>query len=536
MAALVLTLAAALVGADELSRNDKLRVLYSNQFAFDRRGVPLVTVRIVEGATEVVLEGSAPIRVLPDGEDGSEVRGGKRWRVALSHGKPAVLEHFVILAREPVAALAALREQMPLWQKRGVKPRLVEIGTIFGVKGNVFDNRAYVLADGPYATRDQAARKAEEYVARHGLAKVAVLPQLKERPSGQFEAVDLETGAKVRARDVIWFAPSRGEQLAVRSGQGQPRTYWGQIYVVVDTDGRLAVVNSVGADRLLAGLVPAEMFPQAPEAALRAQAVAARGELLAKIGTHHMADPYLLCSTQHCQVYAGAGQEHPRTGDAVSATRGMVLVRKDGMLVDTVYSASCGGHTEHNDNAWPVKADPNLRGHLDAPPDTPGLEPFRNGVREGAMESWLDSRPNTWCGRSRFNQNKYRWTARIPASKLSEMVRHLRVGPVREIRVLHRGVSGRVTLLEIRGALGIQQVRGELEVRKLFGGLRSSMFVVKAVPGPGGHPLEFAFHGGGWGHGVGMCQTGAIGMSETGKTHQEILRHYYPESELKPLY
>ncbi len=56
-----------------------------------------------------------------------------------------------------------------------------------------------------------------------------------------------------------------------------------------------------------------------------------------------------------------------QTSAAVAATRGMVLMRRDGGLVDTVYSASCGGHTEHNDHAWPVKPDPNLRGHLDGP-------------------------------------------------------------------------------------------------------------------------------------------------------------------------
>jgi len=292
----------------------------------------------------------------------------------------------------------------------------------------------------------------------------------------------------------------------------------------------------VPADRLLAGLVPAEMFPQSPEAALRAQAIAARGELLAKIGTHHIADPYLLCSTQHCQVYAGAGREHPRTTAAVNATKGLILLRPDGTLVDTVYSASCGGHSEHNDNTWPVKPDPNLRGHLDAPPGAAGLSPFQHGISESAMEVWIDARPQTWCGRTRFNQNKFRWTERIPAARMNQLCRELRVGPLREIRVLRRGISGRVNLLEVRGALGTRQIRGELDLRKLFGGLRSSMFVVKAVAGPGGAPAEFVFRGGGWGHGVGMCQTGAIGMAEAGKSHLEILQHYYPGSVLKPLY
>jgi stage II sporulation protein D len=524
------------LSADELSRSDKLRVLYSNQFAFDRRSVPLVSVRIGEKTTEAVIESSAALRVLPDGEDGSEVSGGKRWRITLTHAKPGVVDHFVVLAREPFAALAKLRQEMALWQQRGVRCQLIEIGTVFGVKGNVFDNRAYVLAGGPHASRGEALQQAERFAKTYGLARVATLPQLRKRPSGTFEATDLETSARVKAKDVIWFAPAKDERLSVRVGSNKARAYWGQIYTTVDTDGAMAVVNAVPAERLLAGLVPAEIFPQAPRAALQAQAVAARGELLAKIGTHHVADPYLLCSTQHCQVYAGADQENPRTTEAVSSTKGMVLVRKDGTLADTVYSASCGGYTEHNDNVWPVKPDPNLRGHLDAEPGAPTLARFSKGITESSLESWLEPQPKTYCGGNHFNKEKHRWTVRIPLAKLNGLVQKLGVGSVKAIRVLKRGQSGRVNLLLIEGQSGTQQVRGELDIRQLFGGLRSSMFSVKAVGGSESRPTEFIFHGGGWGHGVGMCQTGAIGMAEAGKTYQEILRHYYQGSELKPLY
>ncbi|MCH9021368.1 MAG: hypothetical protein IID32_01215, partial [Planctomycetes bacterium] len=61
---------------------------------------------------------------------------------------------------------------------------------------------------------------------------------------------------------------------------------------------------------------------------------AARTELLQKIGTRHHTDPYLLCSNQHCQVYSGAGREHPRTTRAVKRTRGIVFLRASGGLVD----------------------------------------------------------------------------------------------------------------------------------------------------------------------------------------------------------
>src|SRR5690606_22590564 len=99
--------------------------------------------------------------------------------------------------------------------------------------------------------------------------------------------------------------------------------------------------------KLLAGLVPAEIFPSAPATALAVQAIAARTDLVHKLGTRHLADPFLLCGSQHCQVYAGAGREDRRTDAAVAATRGKILVRPGGGLVDVRYSADCGGHGEH---------------------------------------------------------------------------------------------------------------------------------------------------------------------------------------------
>src|SRR6202012_2917333 len=84
-------------------------------------------------------------------------------------------------------------------------------------------------------------------------------------------------------------------------GGKEPRRDFGKLYVTVDNAGQLAVVNAVPEDKLLAGLVPAEMSASSPPEALKAQAVAARNELLAKIGTRHLTDPHPLCSTVPCQ-------------------------------------------------------------------------------------------------------------------------------------------------------------------------------------------------------------------------------------------
>jgi stage II sporulation protein D len=84
--------------------------------------------------------------------------------------------------------------------------------------------------------------------------------------------------------------------------------------------------------------------------------------------------------------------------------------------------------------------------------------------------------------------------------------------------------------VRVTGATGSETIRGELRIRQAFGNLRSSLFVVEVKDGGA------VFQGAGFGHGVGMCQTGAIGMGEAGKSYREILRHYYPGTSIRKLW
>ena len=115
-------------------------------------------------------------------------------------------------------------------------------------------------------------------------------------------------------------------------------------------------------------------------------------------------------------------------------------------------------------------------------------------------------------------------------------VKRLGVGSVRRIEVLGRGVSGRATAVRITGTKGHAVVRRELPIRRLFGGLNSAMFYVTVQKGADGVPTAFVFKGGGWGHGVGMCQVGAIGMAEHGFDDLAILRHYYNGAKVVTVY
>ncbi|MBW2735441.1 MAG: hypothetical protein JRH20_23905 [Deltaproteobacteria bacterium] len=195
-------------------------------------------------------------------------------------------------------------------------------------------------------------------------------------------------------------------------------------------------------------------------------------------------------------MYRGVGHEHPRTTDAVHATRGLVLAQPDGGLVDAVYHANSGGHTENNENVWPGSPDPVLRGRLDG--EGRMMAAFRGGINEDNIHRWLKTRPDSWSARSGVNRDKLRWTVRRSAATISLKLRHLRLGRVTSIRVLSRGRSGRASLIELKGSRGKGRIRGELSIRRALGNLRSSMFVVRPIQGASGQVTSFEFMGGGW--------------------------------------
>ena len=528
-------LAGVTARADDTSSSDKLRILYSTRFTFTESGLPLITVEIMGKRKDVKLRAKGGVVVRPDGSGGSaiETDGGESWVITAENARPAVIQEWTVVETLGPDDAPGITAALARWKDRGFDPRSFEIGTVFGTGGEVIDTREVRIAIDPVAAGKGAARAAE-HARRFGVTTL-VHEELVRRPSGTIVAKS--GGTTIRNASVLWFQPKKptetltvedvptgtgGSQLQTSS---EDRRYWGSVYVTFDHDGSLLAANAIAEDKLLAGIVPAEMYPDAPPAALEAQAIAARTELLQKIGRRNLTDPFLLCSTQQCQVYGGAGKEDPRTTRAIDKTRGMVLLRDGGGLVDVRYSATCGGHSEDNDAIWGGDPDPSLRGRRDEPKGTMS--------RVTNIEAFLAEDPQKfWCGRVEKSRNRFRWTERITVDALTlRLATELpELGRVKALTAKQRGVSGRIQVLTITGEKGTADVSGDLRIRRLLGGLKSTLFDVKREGN------VFVFNGGGFGHGVGMCQLGAIGMAEAGKPHAQILDHYYRGTHLHRLY
>ena len=513
--------------------DDPLELLYSRRLSFDH-GQPLITVRVVEGRQQVNVRVLGPCELFARNDKGEHLAAGRapqgKLTLKLVEGTPGVGATWVELEQLRFDDKQAVQHAKNHWAEKGVPVRVATVGEAYGIAGHVVDTRRYaILAEGD-ATDASARAQAEEIEKKFGI-RTQLHRELAHRPRGRIQIVD-ESGKELAAGDSALELRSGDAGVTVEEvefGMGysfhgfEKRTYPGRLFATVDAQGKLAIIAALPMERLVKGVVPSEIFARAHLEALKAQAVTARGEVLAKIGARHLGDPYLLCAEQHCQVYRGLAAEERGPDKAVDETRGEALFAANTRLVDSVYSAVCGGFTEDNDAVWGGPADPSLRGRPDFAPNAKGMSPFVNGIGAALVGRFVKLDPvPTYCSLSGLAKaDKVRWHKSFTKAEVDAACAHLNVGSVQALAVEGRGVSGRARALRIHGEKSVARVYGELPIRRLFHNLNSGMFVVEKQGD------SWVFTGGGWGHGSGMCQTGAIGRAERGSTYRNILGWYY---------
>ena len=289
------------------------------------------------------------------------------------------------------------------------------------------------------------------------------------------------------------------------------RRYRGEVAITATADG-LTVVNRVNMDEYLQGVVPLEIGTSAAAdaAAVEAQAVTARSYAVTHLGSAGRL--FDMRATVADQVYGGVGAESGVGNVAVRVTSGLVLLY-GGQVVNAPYFSTCGGSTAEPQDVWRTGAEPYLKRVSDQIP--------------GTTHFFCDGAP------------KYRWTRVFARDELRAAIgRYVRslpaggtVSAVRGVTVGDVTPAGRVSTLTVETDHRAVILRGN-EIRNALRAasgeiLYSTYFSVDAVMVRGEVDL-LTLHGGGNGHGVGMCQAGAIGRARAGQDFRTILRTYYP--------
>ena len=292
--------------------------------------------------------------------------------------------------------------------------------------------------------------------------------------------------------------------------------------VVSAPDGGISVVNHLPLDEYLRSVVATEMGnrPRSDSAALQAQAVAARSFAFLKLSGRGEFD---VRASVADQAYAGVDAENAAANAAVDATAGL-MIRFQGRVANVFYHSTCGGSTAEPPEVWRMAGQPYLQAVSDRIP--------------GTNRHYCDSAP------------RFRWTRSWSNSELDATVaQYLKAysatavpaggpGSVRHVAVNGKTKSGRTAMLDIETTRGAYAVRGD-DVRYVLRSsgemLPSTYFSVEPEYGADGVLSKINVRGQGYGHGVGMCQWGALGRARAGQSFRQILNTYYPGTTVGPI-
>lgn len=341
--------------------------------------------------------------------------------------------------------------------------------------------------------------------------------------------------------------------------RSQRRSFRGDLRVIHGRDG-VTAINDVPLEAYIESVIASEMSPDSPSDLLRAHAVVSRSWIVAQLtagageGTYHRRSRtgpneweiiawygreghtgFDVCADDHCQRYQGippAGTESARA--AVLETRHQFLVY-GGQICDARFSKCCGGVTENFRSAWDDREIPYLQAVCDGPGNLPRVD--ADWIRSVASTAYCNTRDPSLLERvfTRYDQETadfFRWRVDYSRTALAELIGRrsgIDIGDLLSIEPLERGPSGRVVRLRIEGSRSSLTLGKELEIRRVLSSshLYSSAFVVEQQSG------RVVLYGAGWGHGVGLCQVGAAVMAERGHAYRNILRHYYPGTEIE---
>ena len=457
--------------------------------------------------------------------NGKQELAAGAYTLRVRDAKPARQQYHLFSKTFRYTEDAQARAYVADWTRKGYTPKVVSFGKCFkSTDGTSIDNRSLWISLVRVNSMDEAIRAKKKLETQGAWAWIQL--EIAQSGTGTIEFVNAKS--QVVARGAIPLTlRSRGlvhvddTDAGFMKSQVKDRAYTGEIELRIGPEGGMDIIDKINVDDYLVGVLPGEMPSSWPEEALKAQAVAARSDVLAAISGKHMLEGFDFCGTEHCRVYVGEGGRRTTSDTAVRATQGIVLLA-EGCLVPAVFSANCGGWTENNDAVWSSPQNPALRGVSD-------FLKRSGGVQEYGIANWMTKPPAAYCSGS----DNYRWQRRFTSEELDVLVnKRYSIGKVRAIELGDRGCSGRLKSVKIIGTKGVESITKELAIRQVFGGLNSASFLVKTEGDPG-RPSAFIFMGSGRGHGVGLCQDGAKGRALAGQNYSTILKAYYAVASIK---
>jgi stage II sporulation protein D len=313
--------------------------------------------------------------------------------------------------------------------------------------------------------------------------------------------IQMETGKNVVLAGSAQFRPALGHTLTA-GVKGRPeREYAGSIEIK-ERHGLCLIINHVPLEKYSQDVACRELGTS-PVEALKAQVVATRSYALATANKHNH-EGFDFCDLTHCQAYTGRDACTAEQLKHIDAVSGLALMHNNRPAM-TYYFSTCAGHTASAADVFGPKDD----------------RKYLKGTKDGDPP---------YCARS----DHMLWRMDVKRKLLCKNLKSVLPGLESEdcsVEIVERGKGGWVRRIDVHGK-NVVSVGGEWFHNFMgtffgWGRFKSANFSMESK---GEH---YMFRGRGLGHGVGMCQHGAMGMAKAGKDYRAILQHYYPGTELK---
>jgi stage II sporulation protein D len=257
--------------------------------------------------------------------------------------------------------------------------------------------------------------------------------------------------------------------------------------VITAEKGNLKLLSLIDLEHYVEGVVQCEAGSRKPKEYYKVQAIICRTYALNNLA-RHINDGFELCDLVHCQVYQGE-THNPDILQAVEETKGTVLVDGNNQLINAAFHSNCGGQTINSEDVW------------------------------NKSLSYLKAREDTFC----LNQPAANWKKQIPLKEWKAYLEKKEVSLKKDHTPASHfdsiPVGRRVSIYDKGFLIPLKDIRTDWN-------LHSTYFTI-TVDGD-----NVIFNGHGYGHRVGLCQEGAIHMSQTGYNYEQILHYYYYNVQL----
>jgi stage II sporulation protein D len=322
------------------------------------------------------------------------------------------------------------------------------------------------------------------------LAKIGSADVLKASYSAGLIRITVNGIEKGRGKSFRIIQDKQEDYLQLRliSPAAKQRSYEGDFDIEIRKEA-LSLINNLDMETYLEGVVESEGGPGQKLNYYKAQAVISRTYAM-KYWSKHKENGYNLCDRVHCQAYLHHRSATVTIDSAVHQTRGLIMLDQNNELYPTYFHANCGGQTSEPHYVWNE--------------EIPNLCSFKD----------------TFC----IHTQQAKWEKRIPKEQWMKFLVDKYNFPVSDSasnELLNYFVQEQRSAFYLHPIYGIPL----RDLREQFK-LKSTFFDAEIVG------EEMLLHGRGFGHGVGLCQEGAMNMAKKGYTYDQILGFYYPEMKL----